>query len=443
MSTSRTTTSAATAVAAAVAAVVAAATATPEMARAGPTVESLSGGDEFTCAVLSDSSVRCAGLNSYGNLGNGNTANQDTPQVVTGLKASSVSCGMTHACAVELDGAVACWGSTSSGETGTDPNLYAADGFTATPVTVGSSSGMPKVTSLCAGMYFTLAVGEDGSVWGWGSNLYGVLGRDGTAQGYGGYSYVPAKLAGFQDEKVAEVACGQIHACFLSTSGGVACQGMNTFGQIPSAAFGVSNSPVWVSGVTAQSVAAGAWHTCVVATAGALQCSGSSTSGQSGAPTGTRTSLAAVTGFESGVESVIAGNSFNVVSMSDGSTKFFGQSTNGEAGTGSTKDVLAPGVAFAGGALVRVAGAGSTHVVFVDAEGKAWGTGVAAQGELATGALDAAQAKDPAPSLFAGAGEGAPTPAPTVEARRGKTKRPTKRPTKRHDKDKRHRALRG
>jgi len=388
-------------------------------------VSGLSSGSQFTCAVLSDSAVQCAGLNEYGNLGNGNTDSEDTPQVVTGLKASSVSAGMTHACAVQLNGAVACWGSTSSGETGTNPDLY--DEYTATPVTVVASSGIPKIASLCAGMYFTLAVGVDGTVWGWGSNTYGVLGGSG-----GGY--VPTKLGGFSGEPIAEVSCGQVHACFLTSTGRVACQGFSSFGQIPSVGFGSVLSPAWAPGVTVQSIAAGAWHTCVVTTAGELLCAGSNVYGEAGGTGGVRLSLTAVTGFSSGVTSVLSGYSFNLVTLADGSTKFFGQSAAGEAGTGTLKNVYAPGVDFAGGASVALASAGATHVVYVDATGAAWGVGQASQGELGTGTFDAAQQDTPAESLF-GADDSAPTPAPS-QARKGKTPAPTKR-------EKRGRVLRG
>jgi alpha-tubulin suppressor-like RCC1 family protein len=45
----------------------------------------LSAGDDATCVVLSDRTMRCWGLNNYGQMGIGTTGNRSTPVVVLGV----------------------------------------------------------------------------------------------------------------------------------------------------------------------------------------------------------------------------------------------------------------------------------------------------------------------------------------------------------------------
>jgi alpha-tubulin suppressor-like RCC1 family protein len=66
------------------------------------------------------------------------------------------------------------WGNNSYGQLG--------DGTTtnsATPVEV-SGVNVPAVTAISAGGGYSLVLGSDGSIWGWGANVYGVLGTGAT-----------------------------------------------------------------------------------------------------------------------------------------------------------------------------------------------------------------------------------------------------------------------
>lgn len=117
----------------------------------------LDAGNDHTCALLSDDTVKCWGSNAYGQLGdgttddstgpvlvagmtdasaiaigqdhscallvsgqlgNGSTTNRFTPAAVAGLSALAVSTGGAHTCALLTTGGVACWGDSSSGKLG-------------------------------------------------------------------------------------------------------------------------------------------------------------------------------------------------------------------------------------------------------------------------------------------------------------------------------------
>jgi alpha-tubulin suppressor-like RCC1 family protein len=109
----------------------------------------LSAGDDATCVVLNDRTMRCWGRNDYGQMGIGTTGNRSTPVVVMGISnAASVSGQYYHFCVVRTDRTVACWGYNSDGQIGngnttvqyTPTAVLGLSGTmcSATPVTPGS-----------------------------------------------------------------------------------------------------------------------------------------------------------------------------------------------------------------------------------------------------------------------------------------------------------------
>ncbi len=95
----------------------------------GRTVKAISGGDYFICAVLDDSTTKCWGDNSFGQLGLGDTANRgdatgemgDTLAVVslgTGRSTLAISAGRSSACALLDNGTAKCWGKNSNAQLG-------------------------------------------------------------------------------------------------------------------------------------------------------------------------------------------------------------------------------------------------------------------------------------------------------------------------------------
>ena len=76
-------------------------------------------GDDYSCALLSDSTVQCWGNNGLGQLGDGTTTNHATPAPVVGVTgAASVATGIAHSCARLTDGTAMCWGHNLAGNLG-------------------------------------------------------------------------------------------------------------------------------------------------------------------------------------------------------------------------------------------------------------------------------------------------------------------------------------
>jgi alpha-tubulin suppressor-like RCC1 family protein len=114
-----------------------------------------------------------------GILGIGNVTNQHTPQQVTTatMKFSRIIAAPTfatkHSCAISYDGyKVYCWGMGNRGQLGHGSTPASV---VTTPVEVVGLPGDKIVTSLSVAGSSTLATLEDGTVWGWGSNDYGMF----------------------------------------------------------------------------------------------------------------------------------------------------------------------------------------------------------------------------------------------------------------------------
>ena len=146
-------------------------------------VLSLSSGAAYTCAVYVGGSMSCWGANESGQLGIGSVAFRvNIPStVIGGLKATSISAGEQHTCALLSDNSVRCWGANHL-------NQWSVSGVSTTsPTAVEVSNAWGAVSSISAGGRHSCVLTSTGIISCSGPNGNGELG-DGTTTKQGGFT---------------------------------------------------------------------------------------------------------------------------------------------------------------------------------------------------------------------------------------------------------------
>jgi len=250
---------------------------TPQMVPAAVpglgSVTRLDCGADFTCAIHDGGLLSCWGHNQYGQLGIGNTLNQNMPQQVFLLAAAaSVSTGDAHVCAVDVAGSVWCWGYNAYGQLG--------DGTTSSrtlPVQVTALAGVGMVAA--GGSHTCAALSGGGDLYCWGNNQYGQLGTGST---FPSRSYEPI-LSEWPGASVVSLAAGSLHNCAVDAAGSIWCWGYNAYGQL---GIGNTNNRSFPQRVSALangvSATAGSAHSCALLGSGMVYCWGENTYGQLG-----------------------------------------------------------------------------------------------------------------------------------------------------------------
>ena len=184
-------------------------------------VKAITSGNNYSCALTQADGVKCWGKIYDGQPGDDGTSPQIFPVAVTGLtdEITAFAAGTTHTCALLKDGSVKCWGQNNSGQLG--------DGTTKSQLTPQKVNGLTEtVTAITSGGDHTCALTAAGKVFCWGDNLDGALG-DSTSVNRS----APVRVNGMTDSASA-VTAGSTHTCALSAAGSVQCWGYGGDGQL-------------------------------------------------------------------------------------------------------------------------------------------------------------------------------------------------------------------
>ncbi len=199
------------------------------------TPSALALGGFHTCALVSSDNLQCWGANWEGQLGNGTTDKSVIPVRVTGLPTNivGVTAGTRSTCAFMKSGAVKCWGMNSDGQAGDGTT---EDRLTPTDV-VGLASGVGAVDA--GGAHVCAVLDVNGSALKcWGSDSDGQLGIGTAAR-----SYVPVRVV---DDVTPEARISYTHGrqgSILTLTGWGYPAGRN----ISAVANGVSLSPTFTT----------------------------------------------------------------------------------------------------------------------------------------------------------------------------------------------------
>uniref|UniRef100_A0A7N8X9I1 Regulator of chromosome condensation (RCC1) and BTB (POZ) domain containing protein 2 n=1 Tax=Mastacembelus armatus TaxID=205130 RepID=A0A7N8X9I1_9TELE len=176
--------------------------------------------------ATADGEVFAWGHNGYSQLGNGTTNHGLTPALVsTNLltkRVTEVACGSHHTIALTTDGEVYAWGYNNSGQVGSGSTANQP-----TPRRVSSCLQNKVVVNIACGQLCSMAVLDNGEVYGWGYNCNGQLGL-----GNNGNQQTPCRIAALQGVNIVQVSCGYAHTLALTDEGFVYAWGANSYGQL-------------------------------------------------------------------------------------------------------------------------------------------------------------------------------------------------------------------
>ncbi len=191
-----------------------------------------------------------------------------------------------------------------------------------------------------AGLYHTVLLREDGTVYCWGDNSYGQLGT-GTTENQEEPTQVPDLV------NIVMVAAGSYHTVALSADGTVYAWGRNSFGQIGDGTSTASLKPVRIDSIPpAVSIAAGSYHTLALSIDGKIYAWGMNDDYQvgdvasenvvddAGTILGKRVLTPQIV-VESGVKAISAGGNHSLYLSLDGTVYAWGDNKYGQLGDGS------------------------------------------------------------------------------------------------------------
>lgn len=173
---------------------------------------------------LKDGQLWACGANDRGQLGIG----PDEPSLGVFKKVSfptpvkQVACGWEHSVLLTEDGSVFVSGGGSKGQLGLGALSKAASEFTPVPGLEGRC-----VKQVCCGVWFSLALCENGDVFGWGSNRDRCLSPDETLATI--YTPVLVKIA---PKNIVKLTAGHRHVIAMTKEGRVFSWGDNRFHQL-------------------------------------------------------------------------------------------------------------------------------------------------------------------------------------------------------------------
>lgn len=189
----------------------------------------ISAGANHTCAIAADRRAWCWGAGSRGVLGTGDTLRAVVPKRVVGDRLFiAISAGTDHTCALGTDGGVYCWGDNTLGQLGLGTTTLS---FSSSPVASLESAGY---TAISSGVRGSCALSGGGSVFCWGHNEYGQLGRGEplTVPNPGSFSPIPSPIINPFAKQFTSLSVGRRHACALASDNTTWCWGSNFLGSL-------------------------------------------------------------------------------------------------------------------------------------------------------------------------------------------------------------------
>jgi alpha-tubulin suppressor-like RCC1 family protein len=257
-------------------------------------VQQIVTGERHTCALLSDGSVKCWGLNTEGQLGYPGVSKVAVPSSVEpvsitnlpGVTVTALAAGWMHTCALLSDGSVKCWGWNDRGQLGYGHTKDIGDDEAPSSVAPVSVTTLPGVTvkAIAAGRH-TCALLSNDTVKCWGGEPLGYGNSEDIGDDELPSSVEPISVTTAPGVTVRSIAVGFYNTYALLSDGSLRGWGLSGWGELgygnpstvgddePPSSVGpvsVTSTP----GVTVEQVTAGRNHTCALLSDGSVKCWG-------------------------------------------------------------------------------------------------------------------------------------------------------------------------
>ncbi len=213
-------------------------------------INSIATGGQHVAILDEDGRIWSYGWSQYGQLGNpdieiGPNSFEKMAVPVSGLDdvvITKVSTGYYHSMALDDQGRVWAWGSNGFGQLGSEKIPDGTDNpaaFTKTPVLVSGLNDV-KIVDVEAAYGHSVVLDDNGTVWAWGYNLYGMVGRsDVPNDDFFACTNRPMPVCEWQDErgksmdvKIKSIMSTTNHTMAVDTSDRVWAWGFNRYGQL-------------------------------------------------------------------------------------------------------------------------------------------------------------------------------------------------------------------
>ncbi|MBL7777452.1 MAG: T9SS type A sorting domain-containing protein [Chitinophagales bacterium] len=283
------------------------------------------------------------------------------------VNAQRIACGGWHSAVICADSTVKCFGENATGQLGNSDNTYTDSNV---PVAAGT---LTNIVAVSAGgdqlEAHTMALKADGTVWAWGSNLYGGLGNGST-------NSTTAPVQSILLSNMVAISAGGWHSVALKSDSTVWTWGWNTDGQLGDGTTTDRTIAAQVPNLTGVvAIAAGTYHVLALKADGTVWAWGDNVKGQIGNGTVTTDLLAPVQ--VSGLTDVVkikSGRFFSLAVKSDSTVWTWGENLYGQLGDGTTTDRYTPvQVPNLTGVTDVTCGAFEVHVTKSDNTVWAWG----------------------------------------------------------------------
>lgn len=284
----------------------------------------------------------------------------------------TISKGVDHNLAIKTDGTLWAWGSNGDGRCGNG----VFGGTLANPTQIGTATNWDSVS---AGVYHSMAVKTDGTLWAWGDNVFAELGIGSAPD-----QNVPVQVGTATNWK--SVSASNYFTLALKTDGTLWAWGIGSHGQLGTGSFGSSNIPVQVGTSTNWNVVvAGDYrHSLGIKTDGTLWTWGRNDYGELGDGTTTIRNIPTQIGTDNDWSFVTSGDESTYAIKTNGTLWGWGYNLNGRLGDGTTTDKHIPTQIGSNNTWKKVS-KHQTHSIALRTDDNLWAWGNNSNGQLGTG----------------------------------------------------------